>query len=102
MRRRLFDALAASSRKALSLKDGPVVIKIDLRRPRRELAAFRTLRRARSLVIQRSRDTGGEPVFSGTRVPVHLVAKLVSAALAKVALEDGFGTMLVRGKGSVS
>ena len=34
MRRRLFDALAASSRKALSLEDGLVVVKIDLRGPR--------------------------------------------------------------------
>jgi uncharacterized protein (DUF433 family) len=79
LRRRLFDALAASSRKALSLEDGPVVVNIDLREPRRELAvSVRALRRARSLVVTDPEILGGEPVFVGTRVPVHLIAKLES------------------------
>jgi uncharacterized protein (DUF433 family) len=78
LRRRLFDALAASSRKVLTLEDGLVVVKIDLCEPRRELAAsFRKLRRARSLVVSDSETMGGDPVFRGTRIPVHLIAKLV-------------------------
>jgi uncharacterized protein (DUF433 family) len=79
LRRRLFAALAASPRKALSLEDGLIVLKIDMRGPRSELAAsFRTLRRARSLVVSDPEILGGEPTFRGTRVPVYLIAKLVS------------------------
>ena len=76
LRRRVFDALAASSRKVLSLDDG--LVKIDLREPRRELAAsLRALRRARSLAASDPEILGGEPAFRGTRVPVHLIATLV-------------------------
>jgi uncharacterized protein (DUF433 family) len=72
----VFDALAASSRKVLSLDDG--LVKIDLREPRRELAAsLRALRRARSLAASDPEILGGEPAFRGTRVPVHLIATLV-------------------------
>ena len=75
LRRRVFDALAGSSRKMLSLDEG--LVKIDLREPRRELAAsLRALRRARSLVVSDQEILGGEPVFRGTRVPVHLIATL--------------------------
>ena len=78
LRRQLFTALATSPHKPLSLVDGLVTVKIDLREPRRELAAsFRALRRARSLVLSDPQIMGGEPVFRGTRVPVHLIAKFV-------------------------
>ena len=76
LRRLVFDALAASSRKVLSLDDG--LVKIVLREPRRELAAsLRALRRARSLASSDPEILGGEPAFRGTRVPVHLIATLV-------------------------
>jgi uncharacterized protein (DUF433 family) len=76
LRRLVFDALAASSRKVLSLDDG--LVKIDLREPRRELtASLRALRRARSLAASDPEILGGEPAFRGTRVPVHLIATLV-------------------------
>ena len=61
----------------MSLEGG--LIKIDLRQPRRELAAsLRDLRRARRMVISDPEILGGDPVFRGTRVPVHLIAELVS------------------------
>jgi uncharacterized protein (DUF433 family) len=76
LRRRVFEALAASSRKVLSLEEG--LVKIDLREPRRELAAsLRALRRARSLVVSDPEILGGDPVFRGTRVPVHSIATWV-------------------------
>jgi uncharacterized protein (DUF433 family) len=76
LRRRLFDALAASPRNAvLSLDEG--LVKVDLQEPRRDLAAsLRTLRRARSLVVADPEILGGDPVFRGTRVPVHLIAAM--------------------------
>ena len=76
LRRKVFDALADAPRNVVSLEGG--LIKIDLREPRRELAAsLRDLRRARRLVVSDPEILGGDPVFRGTRVPVHLVAELV-------------------------
>jgi uncharacterized protein (DUF433 family) len=76
LRRRIFEALAVSSRKSLSLEEG--LVKIDLREPRRALAAaLRALRRARSLVVSDPEILGGDPVFRGTRVPVHSIATWV-------------------------
>jgi uncharacterized protein (DUF433 family) len=77
VRRRLFDVLAASPRKAvLSVDEG--LVKIDLQEPRRDLAAsLRALRRARSLVVTDAEILGGDPVFRGTRVPVHLIAAML-------------------------
>jgi uncharacterized protein (DUF433 family) len=36
------------------------------------------LRRARRLVVSDPEILGGDPVFRGTRVPVHLIAELVA------------------------
>jgi uncharacterized protein (DUF433 family) len=77
LRRRVFDALAAAPRNEISLEGG--LIKIDLREPRRELAtSMRDLRRARRMVVSDTQILGGDPVFLGTRVPVHVIAELVS------------------------
>jgi uncharacterized protein (DUF433 family) len=77
LRRKVFDALAEAPRNAVSLEGG--LIKIDLREPRRELAAsMRNLRRARRLVVSDPEILGGDPVFRGTRVPVHLIAELLA------------------------
>jgi len=76
LRRRVFEAMVASSRKVISLEEG--LVKIDLREPRRALAAsLRTLRRASSLVVSDSEILGGDPVFRGTRMPVHSIATWV-------------------------
>jgi uncharacterized protein (DUF433 family) len=76
LRREAFDALVDSSRNTLSLEGG--FLKIDLREPRQELAAsLRALRRARQLVVSDSDILGGEPVFRGTRTPVHPIATLL-------------------------
>jgi uncharacterized protein (DUF433 family) len=77
LRRKVFDALAEAPRNVVSLEGG--LLKIDLRQPRRELAAsLRDLRRARRLVITDPEILGGDPVFRGTRVPVHMVAQLLA------------------------
>src|SRR5437868_14945578 len=77
LRRRVFDAIAGAPRNVVSLEGG--LIKIDLREPRRALAAsLRELRRARRLVVSDPEILGGDPVFRGTRVPVHVIAELVA------------------------
>jgi uncharacterized protein (DUF433 family) len=87
-RRRIFDALAAA-RNVVSLEDG--LIKIDLREPRRALAAsLSDLRRARRLVVCDPEILGGDPVFRGTRVPVHLVAELVAQSSKPAELIESY------------
>jgi uncharacterized protein (DUF433 family) len=72
----VFDALARAPRNVVSLEGG--LLKIDLREPRREIAtSLRELRRARRLVVSDPGIMGGDPVFRGTRLPVHMVAVLV-------------------------
>ncbi|MGH8132692.1 MAG: DUF433 domain-containing protein [Steroidobacteraceae bacterium] len=89
LRRRVFEALANSSRKVLSLEAG--LVKIDLREPRRDLAAsLRTLRRARSLVVSDPEIQGGDPVFRGTRVSVHLIAMLMEQGGTEAEILDSY------------
>ena len=77
LRRKVSDALAEAPRNVVSLEGG--LIKIDLREPRRALAAsLRDLRRARRMVVSDPEILGGDPVFRGTRVPVHLIAELMA------------------------
>src|SRR4051794_15514761 len=89
LRRQVFDALAASPRRVVSLEGG--LLKIDLREPRRELAmSLRELRRVRRLVVSDPEIMGGEPVFRGTRIPVHLIADLAAQGATKAELLDGY------------
>jgi uncharacterized protein (DUF433 family) len=89
LRRKVFDALAEAPRNVVSLEGG--LIKIDLREPRRALAAsLRDLRRARRLVVSDPEILGGDPVFRGTRVPVHLVAELLAQGSKPAELIEGY------------
>jgi uncharacterized protein (DUF433 family) len=89
LRRKVFDALAEAPRNVVSLEDG--LIKIDLREPRRALAAsLRDLRRARRLVVSDPEILGGDPVFRGTRVPMHLIAELVAQGSKPAELLDSY------------
>jgi uncharacterized protein (DUF433 family) len=89
LRRKVFDALAEAPRNALSLEGG--LIKIDLREPRRALAAsLRDLRRARHMVVSDPEILGGDPVFRGTRVPVHMIAELVAQGSKPADLIEGY------------
>ena len=89
LRRKVFDALGDAPRNVVSLEGG--LIKIDLRQPRRELAAsLRDLRRARRLVLSDPEILGGDPVFRGTRVPVHLVAELIAQGSNPAELNESY------------
>jgi uncharacterized protein (DUF433 family) len=89
LRRKVFDALSEASRNVVSLEGG--LLKIDLREPRRELAAsLRDLRKARRLVVSDPEILGGDPVFRGTRVPVHLIAELTAQGTKPAELTEGY------------
>jgi uncharacterized protein (DUF433 family) len=88
LRREVFDALA-HARDTVSLDGG--LLTIDLREPRRELAtALRQLRRARAVVISDPGIMGGEPVFRGTRIPVHMIAALLGQGSTEAELLEGY------------
>jgi uncharacterized protein (DUF433 family) len=89
LRRQVFDALAESPRNVVSLEGG--LVKIDLREPRRQLAtSLRELRRARRLVVSNPEIMGGDPVFRGTRIPVHMIADLVAQGSTQAELIEGY------------
>jgi uncharacterized protein (DUF433 family) len=85
----VFDALAQAPRNTVSLEGG--LIKIDVREPRRALAASHTrLRRARRLVVTDPEILGGDPAFRGTRVPVHMIAELAAQGSMPAELIEGY------------
>jgi uncharacterized protein (DUF433 family) len=89
LRREVFDALAKAPRNMVSLEGG--LLKIDLKGPRRELStSIRELRRARRLAMSDPEVMGGEPVFRGTRVPVHMIATLLAQGSTETDLLEGY------------
>lgn len=92
LRREVFSALRSANRQTISLEDG--FLRIDLRQPRRELAtSLRDLRRARRLVSTDPAVMGGDPVFKGTRVPVHLIAQLLEQGAPAEELREGYPSL---------
>ena len=57
---------------------------------RRRTASLRDLRRARDLIVRDPAIMGGDPVFRGTRVPVHMIAELVAQGSTQAELLDSY------------
>jgi uncharacterized protein (DUF433 family) len=94
LRRKVFDALAEAPRNVVSLEGG--LLKIDLRQPRRELAAsLRDLRLARRMVVSDPEILGGDPVFRGTRIPVHMIAELVAQGSKPAELMESYPRLTI-------
>ena len=88
-RREMFAGLPGASRDRIILGGG--LLTVDLRAPRRELAAsLRDLRRARELIHADPGIMGGDPVFRGTRVPVHMVAELMAKGVPEAELLEDY------------
>lgn len=100
LERQLSSYLLPSKRRMLyqSIEDGPYlkrlsagVLNIDLTQPRRELVgALRALRRTRTLVSEDAEVLGGEPIFAGTRIPVHVVAKMLGEGVAEANVREAY------------
>lgn len=86
LRRKLYDTLAAAgSRKVVSLESG--LLKIDVSKPWYEAALrLHALQRVNRLVHSDPEIMGGDPVFHGTRVPVHLIAELLAQGASEAEL----------------
>ena len=50
----------------------------------------RDLRRARCLIVTDSHIMGGDPVFRGTRVQVHMIAELVAQGCTQAELLESY------------
>ncbi len=88
LRREVFGALA-TARGAVVLENG--FLRIDLSGPRRELAtSLRALRRARRLIVSDPDIQGGDPVFRGTRIPVHAIAAQLEQGSSEAELLAGY------------
>lgn len=54
------------------------------------VTTLRDLRRARRLLVSDPEILSGDPVFRGTRVPVHLIAELVAQGSKPAELIEGY------------
>jgi len=52
--------------------------------------SLRDLRRVRSLVLSDPEIMGGDPVFRGTRIPVHIIAELVTQGSSQAELLESY------------
>lgn len=87
LRRKLFDTLTAEPRKVVSLEN----LTLDLRQPWRELTLrLHELHRASRQVISDPEILGGNPVFRGTRVPVHRIAELLAQGIPEAELREDY------------
>jgi uncharacterized protein (DUF433 family) len=58
--------------------------------PLKRATMLRDLSRARRLVVADPDILGGDPVFRGTRVPVHMIAKLVAQGSTQAELLESY------------
>jgi uncharacterized protein (DUF433 family) len=92
VRRAIFAELRRN-RRARALRQGDAVV-IDVAQARRHVAtALRELRRARRAVVADPGVMGGEPVFRGTRIPVHAVAEMVDQGADDAELLAGYPSL---------
>ncbi len=89
LRRTVFEALARAQGSTVTVEEG--LLTIDLREPRRALAAaLRALRQARVLVVSDPEVMGGDPVFRGTRIAVHMIAALLEQGMSEPDLLESY------------
>lgn len=92
VRKAIFAELTRN-RRARALRQGEAVV-IDVAQARRHVAAaLRELRRARRAVVADPEVMGGEPVFRGTRIPVHAVAEMVDQGADEAELLAGYPSL---------
>jgi uncharacterized protein (DUF433 family) len=93
-RREVFQALAKRPWPHKLVIDDDGLVNLDFRAPRDELAtSLRALRRARQLVVTDPEIKGGEPVFRGTRLQVHLIATLIEKGSPEAELLESYPSL---------
>jgi uncharacterized protein (DUF433 family) len=87
-RRRVFTEIVSGPRRQVITVGA---LKLDLRAPRRAIKErIGQLRRVNRLVVTDPEIMGGQPVFRGTRVPVHLVAERLGQGETRERVHEDF------------
>ena len=88
-RQRLFDAIKAEP-SARTVRADEFLI-VDVAEARRQVAArVRELDEAEAIIQRTKGIMGGEPVFKGTRIPVRMVAAMLSDGASDEEILDGY------------
>lgn len=88
-RQRLFDAIKAEP-SAKTVRAGDLVI-IDVAEARKQLdARIRDLDEAEAAIGRVKGVMGGEPVFKGTRIPVRMIAAMLSQGTDEAEILEGY------------
>ncbi len=94
-RKRLFDSIKAEPF-ADEIRADDLII-VDVAKARNQLAdRVRDLDEAGSLITRKKGVMGGEPVFIGTRIPVHLVANMLAAGASAGEILEGYPKLTAR------
>lgn len=89
-RRKLFKAIAEAQTKGVR-RVAVGELRLDIGPPWREVAQrIKDLRRAERLVSVDANVLGGVPVFRGTRIPIHMIAELLSQGETAEKLRAGY------------
>ena len=94
-RQKLFDSIKADPA-ADEIRADDLII-VDVARARGQVAErVRRLQEAETLVSRKKGVMGGEPVFAGTRIPVHLVAAMLADGAEAAEILDGYPSLTQR------
>ena len=94
-RHRLFGAMAAEPR-AKTVKADDLLI-VDVAEARKQVErGVRDLEEAETLVVKDKDTLGGEPVFKGTRIPVHGIVAMLDAGASAEDLLSGYPKLTER------
>jgi uncharacterized protein (DUF433 family) len=94
-RQKLFDSIKAHPA-ANEIRADELII-VDVAKARRQVAdRVRALSEAETLVSRKKDVMGGEAVFAGTRIPVHLVAAMLADGAGAAEILDGYPSLTAR------
>ena len=94
-RQKLFDSIKADPT-ADEIRADDLII-VDVAKARRQVKArVRKLDEAAALIERRKGVMGGEPVFVGTRIPVHLVATMLASGADADEILEGYPSLTRR------
>jgi uncharacterized protein (DUF433 family) len=94
-RQKLFDSIKADPA-ASEIRADELII-VDVAKARKQVVQrVRELDEAETLIWRKKGVMGGEPVFIGTRIPVHLVAGMLAAGAGTDEILEGYPTLTRR------
>jgi uncharacterized protein (DUF433 family) len=94
-RQKLFDSIKAEPM-ANEVRADDLII-VDVAKARKQVASrVKDLDEAASFINRKKGVMGGEPVFAGTRIPVHLVASMLATGADEADILEGYPKLTAR------